>query len=331
MKDSDLFSLGRLADSIRQKKHPGNYMTFVIDRNITYTNVCISNCDFCAFYRSLDSADAYIMPKEEILKRVGELVKIGGTQVMLQGGLHPYLKIDYYTNLLESIKAHYDVHLHSFSPPEVVHIAKSSGLSIEEVLNRLKEAGLDSLPGGGAEILSDRVRRIISPNKIDTTIWLDVMRQAHKIGLRTTATMVYGMIETLEERINHLIKIRDLQDETGGFRAFIPWSFQPHRTRLNLQPATGIDYLKMVAISRLMLDNIDNIQAGWVTEGPKLAQLALAFGANDLGGILIDEVVVSSTGVAHKMGMKDMIRLIKDSGKIPAQRNTRYEILKVYY
>lgn len=331
LKEGDLLLLGLAADSAMKRLHPERVATFVVDRNITYTNVCITRCRFCAFYKDENSPESYLMPKGEILKKIGELISLGGTQIMLQGGLDPKLDLDYYIDLIKSIKSRFEIHLHSFSPPEVAHIARVSSLTIKDVLIKLKDAGLDSLPGGGAEILVDRVRREVSPSKITSQEWLGIMRTAHQIGMKTTATMVYGSIETYDERIEHLIKIRELQDETDGFSAFIPWSFQPNNTNLrSVKPASGTEYLKMVAISRLMLDNVPNIQAGWVTEGQALAQLALSFGANDLGGILIEEVVVKSTGLVNTITKDEAIRLIRDSGKAPAQRNTRYQILKSF-
>lgn len=331
LEQADLFQLGTVANHLYQKRHPDNLVTFIIDRNITFTNICIKQCKFCAFYRDINSREAFVLSMEEIFKKVEELVSLGGTQIMLQGGIHPELGLDYYCHLLSEIKDRFKVDLHSCSPSEVAYLAQKSRLSLVEVLTRLKECGLDSLPGGGAEILVDRVRKIVSPHKIDSQTWLAVMEAAHNVGLRTTATMVYGLGETLEERIIHLVKIRELQDKTGVFRAFIPWSFQPGHTRLkDYPPASGIDYLKMVAISRIMLDNVDNIQAGWVTEGTKLAQIALTFGANDLGGILIEEVVVRATGVEHKMSVEEAIRLIQEMGKKSAQRNTKYEIIRIF-
>jgi cyclic dehypoxanthinyl futalosine synthase len=332
--DADFFSLGKLANSIQEKKHPQNSVTFIVDSNITFTNVCISGCKFCAFYCKPTDSKAFVLSTDEILKKISELVNLGGTQVMLQGGLNPKLDLDYYVNLCRKIKENFNIHLHSFSPPEIDFLSKKHKKTHKEVLETLQKAGLDSMPGGGAEILVDEVRSIVSPNKINSQTWFEVMKSAHEIGMKTTATMVYGLGETIEQRIEHLMKIRELQDKTNGFRAFIPWSFSPKNTELEEnRPSNGggIEYLKMVALSRIVLDNIDNIQAGWVTEGPKMAQLALAFGANDLGGILIEEVVVASTGVAFKMNKDDMIYLIKSAGKIPAQRNTKYEIVRVFY
>ncbi|MBU0600183.1 dehypoxanthine futalosine cyclase [bacterium] len=328
--DLDLLSLGKLADHCRKKYHPEEIITFVIDRNITFTNICALSCKFCAFSVNKDSKNGYLLSKEEILSKVEELVKIGGTQVMLQGGVNPELSLDYYGDLLRSIKEKFNIWLHSLSPTEVYYLSTISGFSVKEVLLKLKEAGLDSLPGA-AEILVDRVRKIISPHKITTAQWLQVMEEAHLAGMHTTATMTFGMMETRPERIEHLLQIRALQDRTGGFKAFIPWTFSPAQTKFSeILPSGGIDYLKTVAVSRIFLDNIPNIQAGWVTEGHKLAQIALAFGVNDFGGILMEEKVIKSTGVAYQTSVPKVVELIKGAGKFPFQRNTKYEILNQF-
>jgi cyclic dehypoxanthinyl futalosine synthase len=329
---ADLITLGKIADIRRKKYHPKDIVTFIIDRNITFTNVCYCQCEFCAFYVAPNSSQAFVLTNEEVLKKIQELIDLGGTQVLLQGGLHPQLSLDYYTKLLQDIKKHYpQIYLHSLSVPEIYHLAKKTGLSIKQVILELKAAGLDSLPGA-AEILVDRVRKIISPNKISTQQWLDCMETAHSIGLETTATMTFGIIETVSERVEHMLHVRELQDKTGGFRAFIPWTFSPQRTKLaHLEMSGGIDYLKTVAISRIILDNIKNIHAGWVTEGLKLAQIALAFGANDFGGILMEEKVVKATGIKYKTSVDELVCLIKDAGKIPAQRNSKYEILHTFH
>ncbi|MCX7919139.1 MAG: dehypoxanthine futalosine cyclase [bacterium] len=328
---ADLISLGKIADIRRKQFHPKDIVTFIIDRNITFTNVCYCQCNFCAFYVTPNSDEAFVLSNEEVLAKIEELVQLGGTQVMLQGGLHPELSLDYYTRLLHDIKSHYpQIYLHSLSVPEIYHLAKKTGLSIKQVLLELQSAGLDSLPGA-AEILVDRVRQIISPHKISTQQWLECMETAHSIGMETTATMTFGIIETLEERIEHMLRIRELQDKTGGFRAFIPWTFSPHRTKLShIAMAGGIDYLKTVAIARIMLDNVKNIHAGWVTEGTKLAQVTLSFGANDFGGILMEEKVVDATGVRYKTSVDELVHLIRNAGKIPAQRNSKYEILRYF-
>lgn len=329
--EAPLVTLGSAADCVRRRLHPESLGTFVVDRNINYTNACVADCSFCAFYRPPGHPEAYRLPMEEILRRVGELVALGGTQVLFQGGLDPSLPLSYYEELCREVKSHYPkVHIHSFSAPEIDLMAQVSGLSYTQVFERLMAAGLDSMPGGGAEILVERVRQIVSPKKLTAVGWFQVHRAAHEISLKTTATMTYGMVETDAERVEHLVRLRELQDETHGFRAFIPWSFQRGHTVLNCPPAGGMEYLKVIALSRLMLDNIPNIQAGWVTEGPKLAQLALSFGANDFGGILIDEVVVGATGVVYRVDREEAVRLIRETGRIPAQRNTKYEIVKIY-
>lgn len=329
--EADLVALGRVANQIRLHLHPENLGTFIVDRNINYTNACVADCSFCAFYRPPGHPETYRLPLDEILRRVGELISIGGTQVLLQGGLDPTLALSFYEEMCRTIKQHYpQVHLHSFSAPEIDTIAQVSGLSHEGVLTRLRAAGLDSLPGGGAEILSDRVRNEVSPKKTTAAQWFSVHRAAHKIGMKSTATMTYGMVETTAERIQHLIDLRGLQDEAGGFRAFIPWSFQRGHTALKTPPTGGMEYLRIVAVARIMLDNIPNLQAGWVTEGPKLCQLALQFGANDFGGILVDEVVVGATGMIYRVDQEEALRLIRGAGRVPAQRNTRYEILRTF-
>jgi len=332
LKHSDLLELGELADAMRRSLHPEGIVTFVVDRNINYTNVCINRCTFCAFYRDVDSPDAYVLPMEELFKKIEETVALGGTQILLQGGLHPDLGLDYYVDLLRVIKERYEVNIHGFSPPEVSYLADRHNLTIRETLVILKKAGLDSIPGGGAEILSDRVREILSPRKIKSPVWLKVMGEAHRLGMRTTATMMFGSVETPEDILEHLDSIRDLQDRTGGFTAFIPWSFQPGNTELNRQrkvhSATAVDYLRVLALSRLYLDNVENIQASWVTQGLKLAQVALRFGANDFGSTMIEENVVASTGVGFRVSKKDIIGAIQSAGFRPAQRDTCYNIMR---
>ncbi|MBI3322144.1 MAG: dehypoxanthine futalosine cyclase [Candidatus Omnitrophica bacterium] len=329
--EADLVALGRTADTVRLRLHPDNLGTFVVDRNINYTNACVADCSFCAFYRKPGHPEAYVLPVPEVLRRVGELVEIGGTQVLLQGGLDPSIPLSFYEELCRAIKRAYpQIHLHSFSAPEIDTIAQATGLSYAKVFERLKAAGLDSMPGGGAEILSERVRQAVSPKKLSAAGWFAVHRAAHEAGLKTTCTMTYGMVETPAERVEHLIALRDLQDQTGGFRAFIPWSFQRGHTVLNTPPAGGMEYLRIIALSRLVLDNVPNVQAGWVTEGPKLAQIALSFGANDFGGILVDEVVVGATGMVYRVDKEEALRLIRGAGRTPAQRNTKYEILRVF-
>lgn len=327
---SDLLALGRAADLVRRRKNPGNEVTFIIDRNINYTNICICRCRFCAFYRNEGDPDAYVISKEELYKKIDETIAAEGTAVMIQGGLHPKLGIDYYLDLLRSIKERYDIHIHSFSPPEVAYIAQTSGLSLREVLIRLQEAGLDSLPGGGAEILVNRVRRLISPSKVSWEEWMAVMEEAHQIGLKTTATMVFGHVETPEERVLHLVRVREQQDRTGGFTAFIPWSFQPGNTMLGGDTATGVDYLKTLAVARLILDNIPSIQASWVTQGAKLAQVALAFGANDFGSAMLEENVVRAAGINFRVPIEEIVHCIQDAGYTAVQRDTGYQAIKVF-
>ncbi len=330
LQSGDLLLVGNAASRIAERLHPGRSASYIIDRNINYTNICQSKCTFCAFYSDEDSPEAYLLSREEVYKKIEETVALDGTQIMLQGGLHPRLKIDYYTQLLAGIRANFDIEIHSFSPPEIGHIAAVSGLSIIQVLSQLKAAGLDSLPGGGAEILVDEVRHRISPNKIGSRQWLQVMEEAHKMGMRTTATMMLGTVETPDDRVAHLARLRNLQDKTGGFRAFIPWTFQPGHTELGGDAVSPITYLRMLAVSRLFLDNFSNIQGSWVTQGTDIGQLTLAFGANDLGSIMIEENVVAATGVSHKMSEDEMIRLIRETGKKAVKRNTHYEVLAVH-
>lgn len=337
LKKADLLDLGMMADDIRKRLHPGGIVTFVVDRNINYTNVCINKCRFCAFWRDEDAPDAYLLNKRTIFKKIRETVKLGGTQILLQGGLHPSLDLDYYTDLLASIKKRFEINIHGFSPPEICYIADSSGLTVKETLRILRKAGLDSIPGGGAEMLSDRVREILSPRKIISSRWLEVMESAHMSGMRTTATMMFGSIEAPEDIITHLDAIRRLQDRTGGFTAFIPWPFQPGNTELNRDPkfsirnyVTAVEYLKVLALSRIYLDNFDNIQASWVTQGLKLAQVALRFGANDFGSTMIEENVVASTGVSHSVSKGEIIDAVRDAGFRPAQRDTRYKIIRKF-
>jgi len=330
LEKADLLTLGETANRIREKTHPEKIVTFVVDRNINYTNICINRCRFCAFYRDENDPEAFILSKDKIFRKIEETLRIGGTQILLQGGLHPSLQIDYYVDLLTSIKRRFPIHIHAFSPPEIIHIARLSDLTIRETLGILKESGLDSIPGGGAEILVDRVRGIISPRKIKTGQWLEVMEIAHRIGIPSSATMMFGSIEKKSEIVEHLIRLRELQDRTNGFTAFIPWTFQPQNTKLSSQlyPATGVEYLKVLALSRIILDNIRNIQVSWVTQGPKMAQIALKFGANDFGSTMIEENVVSAAGTTYRMSKEEIIEIIRDAGYIPAQRNTLYEIIR---
>lgn len=327
-KNGDLLTLGSLANAKRRGIHPEPVVTYIIDRNINYTNICVSGCKFCAFHRKQGSSDAFVLTWNQLDEKIEETLELGGVQILLQGGLHPTLKIDFYEEMLSKIKSHYPIHIHGLSPPEIVHVAKISQLSVRGILNRLVHSGLNSIPGGGAEILVDKVRKAISPNKCSSLEWLEVMEEAHRLGLKTTATMMFGHVETVEDRVDHLLKIRDLQERTGGFTAFIPWPFQPKNTRLNdIKPSTGVDYLKTLALSRLVLDNVPNIQASWVTQGPKVAQVALHFGANDLGSTMIEENVVSATGVYFGLSREDMIHLIQDAGFRAQKRNMLYEWL----
>lgn len=335
--NASLLELGEMATQIKNKLHPKKVTTFVVDRNINYTNVCWVDCKFCAFYRHGRDDDAYVLSYDEIDQKIEELLAIGGTQILMQGGVHPKLKIDYYEDLVEHIHTKFpQITLHSFSAIEIVYIAKVSKISILEVLTRLQAKGLSSIPGAGAEILSDRVRDIISPKKIDAQQWLEVHKTAHSIGMKTTATMMFGTVETDEEIIEHWDLIRQLQDETGGFRAFIMWSFQSAHTKLieeqpNIKPQSSNRYLRLLAVARIFLDNFRNIQSSWVTQGSYIGQMALKFGANDLGSTMMEENVVAAAGVTNCMNQDEMISLIKDVGENPAKRNTAYEILERYY
>jgi len=329
----DLLRLGQVASELVRRLHPDRQVTFIVDRNVSYTNACVVDCDFCAFYRRPGDKEAYTLTYEQIFQKVQELVDLHGTQVLIQGGVNPELPLEYYLDLIRAIRQKFpQVHVHSFSVVEFDMISKKFRLPLDEVFRRFKEAGLNSLPGGGAEILVERVRDKISPKKASSERWLEVMRTAHETGLKSTATMVFGHVETIEERIEHLLKIRELQDETKGFRAFIPWTLSPYGTpRMSqFKPAGGEDYLKTVAISRLMLDNVEHIQSGWLTEGLKLGQVALAFGCDDMGGTLLEDKVLEPTGIQVQTRREDLIRLIREAGFIPVQRNTNYEILHVF-
>jgi cyclic dehypoxanthinyl futalosine synthase len=332
LRSRDLLGVGARAHAARERLVPGETATFIIDRNINYTNVCVSGCRFCAFHCAPGAADAFVLSHEEIHAKVQETLDLGGTAVMMQGGLHPDLRIEYFEDLFRGIKERFAVTIHSLSAPEIVHISSISGISVPETVRRLKEAGLDSLPGGGAEILVDQVRERVASGKADTKQWLDTMREAHLQGVPGTATMMFGSVETLEDRVAHLRAIRDLQDETGGFRAFIPWSFQSGHTALEgqAQQATGVDYLMTLAVSRLYLDNIPHIQASWVTQGLKMGQVALRFGADDLGSTMIEENVVAATGVRTRANRDDLVHAIRMAGFIPAQRRTDYSIVTVF-
>ncbi len=354
LKNAGLLELGETADEARKRLHPEGVVTFVVDRNINYTNICINRCRFCAFWRNEHDEDAYLLDKDKLFQKIEETIGLGGTQILIQGGLHPSLGIDYYVGLLSSIKERFGIHIHGFSPPEIAYIADSSDLTLRETLLILKDAGLDSVPGGGAEILSDRVREIVSPRKIGSSRWLEVMENAHMIGMRTTATMMFGSVETHEDIVTHLDAVRQLQDRTGGFTAFIPWSFQPGNTELgkksearsdkskwrnknsltarNIEKyhATAVDYLRVLSVARIYLDNFANVQASWVTQGLKMAQVALRFGANDFGSTMIEENVVAAAGVSHRVAKGDIISAIRSAGFVPAQRDTYYHILRKY-
>jgi len=325
----DLPALGRAADAVCRRLHPEPYRTYNIDRNINYTNICAAVCDFCAFYRKSNDPDAYVLPREEIYKKIEETIALGGDQTLMQGGLHPSLKLEWYEDLLRDLKSRYPkFNLHAFSPPEIWHFHKINKLPLREVLRRLKEAGLGSLPGGGGEILVDRVRKAMTVNKCLTEEWLQVQRIWHELGGKSTCTMMFGHIETLAERIETLERLRQLQDETGGFTAFICWTFQPEHTAMaDVPPAGAHEYLKTQAIARLYLDNIPNIQSSWVTQGLKIGQLALFFGANDMGSLMIEENVVASAGTVHYLTLEQIKNAIREAGYIPRQRNVFYEYI----
>jgi len=327
----DLLQLGKWADAIRRRLHPDNRVTFVVDRNVNYTNVCESRCSFCAFYRDIEAADAYLLDYEAIFAKIAELVERGGTQLLMQGGLHPEIGIEYFENLFREIKRRFPlVQNHSLSPAEICHLADRHTLSITEVLSRLKLAGLDSVPGGGAEILVDDVRQSISPKKIGWQRWGEVMLTAAALGMSTTATMMFGSKETPEQIVEHLFRVRAMQEQGGSFTAFIPWTYQPGNTELGGETATGVEYLKVLALSRIVLDNIASIQASWVTQGAKLAQVALFFGANDLGGTMLEENVVAAAGCSFRMSQQEMVELIQGAGFRAAQRDTGYRIVKEF-
>lgn len=328
--EADTLEIAKAANQIRDRRFPDNTITYVIDRNINYTNICSCGCRFCAFYRQTDDPDAYVIEESTLLAKIDEAIQLGATQLMIQGGLNSALKIDFYENMFRLIKSRYDITIHSLTAPEIDFIAKNSGLTIKETLRRLKDAGLDSLPGGGAEVLHDEVRSSISPNKISSRQWLQVMQSAHEIGMESTATMMMGSIDTINHRLEHLREIRALQDKTGGFRAFISWTYQPGNTELQGKKISTLQYLRFLALSRLYLDNFEHIQGSWVTQGKRIGQITLFFGADDLGSVMIEENVVRAAGVAHRMLEEEIISLIAETGKIPAQRDTRYNILKLH-
>lgn len=324
---ADLLDLGRLAHAVRRRKHPEPMVTFVSDRNINYSNICVCGCRFCAYFRPPGSAEGFVLSHAEIGKKIEETLALGGTQILMQGGHHPDLPLSFYEELLRFIKANYPVHVHAFSPPEIAHFATLSGLSTREVIAKLAAAGLDSIPGGGAEILVDEVRRRVSPNKCSAATWLRVMEEAHGLGLRTTATMMFGHVETPRQRIEHLLALREVQERTGGFTAFIPWTFQPGNTNIEARSLTAPEYLRLLATSRLVLDNFDNLQVSWVTMGPKVAQLALFFGGNDFGSTMIEENVVRAAGVAFRLSREEIRRIVAAAGFEPRQRRMDYTLL----
>ena len=321
--------LGRLADDVRRRRHPDGVVTYIIDRNVNYTNVCVARCRFCAFYRPVGSSEGYALGFDEIFRKIDETIRLGGVQLLLQGGHNPDIPIGWYEDLFRAVKSRYPgFKLHALSPPEILHISRINGLSTTAVIDRLVAAGLDSIPGGGAEMLVDRVRKLLNCyGKASADEWLDVMRHAHRAGLRTTATMMYGTVESDAERIEHMIRLRELQDETGGFTAFITWSYQPEHTERGGREASAIEYLRTLAIARLVLDNFDNLQASWVTQGGKVGQLSLAFGANDMGSVMIEENVVRAAGASYCMDEVEIVRNVEDAGFAAKRRNMHYDIL----
>ncbi|KAA8999629.1 dehypoxanthine futalosine cyclase [Paenibacillus spiritus] len=335
---NEIEKMGAAADVIMKRWHPDPVATFVIGRNVNYTNVCDVYCRFCAFYRRPGSPEGYVLPDETIYQKIRETIAVNGTEILMQGGTNPNLPFSYYTDLLRNIKSRFpDITMHSFSPAEIMKMKELSGLTLEETLRQIHAAGLDSLPGGGAEILDDRTRRRISRLKGSWRDWMEVMRTAHRIGMNTTATMVIGLGESLEERALHLLRVREAQDEciagnynSEGFLAFISWTFQPDNTNLKLERQSPEEYLKTVAVSRLVLDNIKNFQSSWVTMGPEIGRLSLQYGCNDFGSTMIEENVVSSAGATHKVNIQETLDIIRAAGKVPAQRNTRYDILRVF-
>src|SRR3954468_17600079 len=328
-REAPLTLLGALADGIRARKHPDGIVTYIIDRNVNYTNVCVARCNFCAFYRPVGSGQGYVLGFEEIFRKIDETIALGGVQLLLQGGHNPDLPLEWYEDLFRAVKQRYpEFRLHALSPPEVIHLTRLSRLSVAAVIDRLIAAGLDSIPGGGAEILVDRVRkRLNCYGQATTDEWLGVMRQAHRAGLRTTATMMYGHVETLEDRIEHMLRLREVQDQSGGFTAFITWSYQPEHTELGGTEATGIEYLRMLALARIVLDNFPSLQASWVTQGGKVGQLSLAFGANDMGSVMIVENVVRAAGASYCMDKVEIVRNIENAGFVAKRRNMHYGIL----
>lgn len=324
--DLEVLTLGRLADQVRRRLHPEPVVTYVVDRNINYTNICISGCKFCAFYRAPGHPEGYVLDRDALQQKLEETKALGGTGILLQGGLNPDLPLDYYERLVALIRE-FGLQVHGFSPPEIAFLSRRTGLPLADILQRLLAAGLSSIPGGGAEILSDRVRQTTSPNKCSAAEWLLVMETAHTLGLKTTATMMFGHLETRAERVEHLLRLRDLQDRTGGFTAFIPWTFQPGGTALGGEPASALEYLKTLAVSRLVLDNFPNLQVSWVTQGAKIAQVALQFGANDFGSTMIEENVVAAAGVTFRLSQEEIVRLIANAGYRAVKRDHVYRLL----
>ena len=321
--------LGRLADGIRARRHPSRIVTYIIDRNVNYTNVCVAKCNFCAFYRPVGSAEGYVLGFDELFRKIDETIAIGGEQLLLQGGHNPDLPLEWYEDLFRAVKAQYPAfRLHALSPPEILHLSRLSQLPVAAVIDRMIDAGLDSIPGGGAEMLVDRVRHELNCySKASADEWLDVMRTAHRAGLRTTVTMMYGTVERLDERIEHLMRVRDVQDETGGFTAFIAWSFQPPHTERGGDEATAVEYLRTLAVARIVLDNVDNLQASWVTQGGKVGQLSLSYGANDMGSVMIEENVVRAAGAVFCMDELEIVRHVENAGFVPKRRNMHYDVL----
>jgi cyclic dehypoxanthinyl futalosine synthase len=328
-RDASTWHLGRLADTIRARRHPERVVTYIIDRNVNYTNICVARCNFCAFYRTVGSPDGYVLSREELFAKIDETISVGGNQLLLQGGHNPDLPLAWYEDLFRAVKAQYPTfRLHALSPPEILHISRTSKLPVPEVVTRLIGAGLDSVPGGGAEILVDRVRKLLNCyGKATADEWLGVMREVHLQGLRTTATMMYGSVETPEERIEHMMRLRTLQDETHGFTAFITWSYQPDHTELAGVELTGVEYLRTLALARIVLDNFDNLQASWVTQGGKVGQLSLAFGANDMGSVMIEENVVRAAGASFCMDEVEIVRNVENAGFTPMRRTMHYELV----
>jgi cyclic dehypoxanthinyl futalosine synthase len=325
--DTPILELAAASDSFRRFKNPGEAVTYILDRNINYTNICSSGCKFCAFYKYPGSDDGYVLTEDVLFDKIEETLSLGGTQILLQGGLNPNLRLAYFEELFKKIKNSYKIHLHALSPPEIVYLSKLEAISVRAVIERLIDSGLDSIPGGGAEILVDRVRKQLSPNKCSAEEWLEVMRIAHNLGLKTTATMMFGHIETIEERIEHLEKIRKLQDETNGFTAFIPWTYQPGNDTLHVEKCSSIEYLRTLALCRLYLDNIQHIQVSWVTQGAKIAEVGLSYGADDFGSLMIEENVVKAAGVDFRMTEDEIASSISAMGFTPKRRDMFYKII----